>query len=79
MISPERMEQLGATGVPEDQRPKAQVTGENGNAYNLIAIVQTTLKDADMRDKSDELGQVYYSCESYEELLQLLAEYANLA
>ena len=78
MISPERMKELGATGVPEGLRPEAQVIGENGNAFNLIAIVQKALKNVDMTGKSDELSMTYFRCESYEELLQLLAEYADL-
>ena len=77
-LTPERMKELEAMGVPEGVRPPVQLSGENGNAFNLVGVVMRALQREGLHDEAEELNRVYWSCESYEELLALLDEYVDV-
>lgn len=59
--------------------PFVQLSGEDGNAFGIIARVSRALKDAGMRDRAKEFQGKAFACESYDELLQLTMQYCTVA
>lgn len=57
----------------------AQLTGEDGNAFNIITIVRRAIKDADYGyEAALEFSQTAMDCESYDDLLRLCDETVNI-
>lgn len=54
---------------------KVQLTGQDGNAFNLIGIVMNALRNNDKEDLITELQAEIDVCHSYDALLQLLQKY----
>lgn len=54
---------------------EVQLTGENGNIFNLVGIVTRALKKEGHRDLAEEIQEKLWDCESYNEALNLLGNY----
>ncbi|ARQ07323.1 hypothetical protein MACA111363_11305 [Macrococcoides canis] len=55
-----------------------QLTGEDGNVFNLAGIVTTELKRNGYRDEAKEVSERLFKCESYEAALRMFMEYVNV-
>jgi len=59
-------------------KPKCKLIGEDGNVFNLVSIVNSALKKADMKEKAKEFTTKAFNCKSYDEVLQLIHEYVDV-
>lgn len=55
-----------------------KLTGEDGNVFNLLAIVSQSLKRAGYKDEAKEIGERLQEQESYEDALNLFKEYVEV-
>jgi hypothetical protein len=62
----------------ENQKPKCQLTGIDGNVFNIIGVVSKTLKKAGLKDKSEEFSSKAVQQESYDAVLRLCFEYVEV-
>ncbi len=59
-------------------KPKCKLIGEDGNIFNLLGIASKTLKEADLKDKADEMTSRVYESNSYLEALAVISEYVDI-
>ena len=59
-------------------KPKCKLTGQNGNIFNLMAVVKTALVDADQRDKVQPMIDEVTSSKSYDEALSIFFKYVDV-
>ena len=64
--------------VPEETKPNCELIGQDGNAFNLIAIVRRTLRDAGLADMASQFTDEAKQCKSYDDLLCLISCYVNV-
>jgi hypothetical protein len=57
---------------------EVQLTGQNGNVFNIIGLVSRGLKRAGFRDAAIEFQRSATQCESYDEVLQLAMRTVNV-
>ena len=57
-----------------NEKPKVQLSGANGNVYNLLAICVQALRNAGMRQEADKLKEDVFNAESYDHTLELMQE-----
>lgn len=58
----------------------AQLSGEDGNAFNVICIVRRAIKEADYGyAAAAEFAEQAMGCESYDALLHLCAETVHVS
>ncbi len=55
-----------------------QLVGEDGNVFNVIGRVLRALNKAGLRDKAQEFKKRAFSARSYDEVLLLAMEYAEV-
>lgn len=55
-----------------------QLTGQDGNAFNLIGIVLHALNHNNQEELASELNKRIDDCPSYDALLQLFQEYVQV-
>ncbi len=60
------------------EKPKVKLVGEDGNVFNVIGRVAQALNQAGLRDKAQEFQRRAFSARSYDEVLQLAMEYAEV-
>lgn len=61
-------------------KPHCQLTGQNGNIYNLIAVASRALKKDSQRDKAEEMRKrVTETAQSYDEALVIIMEYVEVS
>lgn len=60
------------------QKPVVQLTGQDGNVFNLLGICTKALNRAGMRDEAKELSEKIWGCESYNAALTLMHEYVEV-
>lgn len=59
-------------------KPVVQLTGEDGNAFSIIARVSKALKRAGMPEKAQEFRDKALKAGSYDEVLQLSMDYCEV-
>ena len=59
-------------------KPPVRMVGEDGNAFAIIGRVSKALKGAGYRDKAKKWQAAAMSCDSYDALLGLVFEYADV-
>ena len=62
----------------EEEKPECELTGQNGNVFNIIGLVQKALKRAGQSDKAKEFGEKAFSSESYDAVIALAMEYVEV-
>jgi len=62
----------------EHVKPECQLTGINGNVFNIIGTVSKTLRNAGLRDKAVEFSDKAVKQESYDAVLRLCFEYVDV-
>lgn len=55
-----------------------QLTGEDGNIFNLTSIASKALKKYGMKEQSKEMINKVFKAESYEEALMIIDEYVEV-
>jgi len=60
-----------------NRRPVCQVTGKDGNVFNIIALVRRALINDGQRDRAEEWAQKAGECDSYDEVLGLMFDYVD--
>ena len=60
------------------EKPVCQLSGVDGNVFNIIGIVSKTLKSAKMSERAEEFIKKATSSGSYDEVLQLCHEYVEV-
>ena len=63
---------------PSNNKPKCKLIGEDGNVFNLIGIVNRTLKADGQPDNAKEFTEKAFQCHSYDEVLSLITDYAEV-
>lgn len=59
-------------------KPHVQITGQNGNTLNLVAICTRALKKNGLHKEAEELSSKVFDCKSQDEAIQLMGEYCVL-
>lgn len=62
----------------DETKPRAQLSGENGNIFNLTAIAANALKRAGQREAADEMKRRVSASKSYAEALDVISEYVDV-
>lgn len=57
---------------------EVQITGEDGNIFNLYGIVTTALKRNGYREYADKLSKELWDMESYESAIKNLQAYVHI-
>lgn len=61
-------------------KPHCQLTGQNGNVYNLIAAASRALKKSGKKDKAEEMRKrIMEKAQSYDEALTIIEEYVEVS
>jgi len=61
------------------EKPKVQLTGQNGNVFNLIGICKRALLENGQGKESVEMANKCVQSKSYEEALAIMAEYCEVS
>lgn len=67
--------------IEYNNKPECKLIGENGNIFNIIAIVSRCLTEHNMKDKAQEMKERIIEKEeahSYEEAIAIIMEYVNI-
>lgn len=59
-------------------KPKCKLIGEDGNIFNLLAIVHRTLRANGMEKEWQECQSRVYKAQSYDEALFIIQEYVEV-
>ncbi len=60
------------------RKPVVQLTGEDGNVFNLVGICSRALKKAGRVEEGKAMQQRVFGCGSYEEALAIMGEYVEI-
>jgi len=69
-------EQVPETDTPQP-RPKMDLIGHDGNIYAIMGRASSLLRDAGMKEQSDEMIRRVTSSGSYDEALHIVSEYVD--
>ena len=61
-----------------ESKPKCKLIGEDGNIFNLLAIVSRCLRKNGLKGKDVEMQDRVFNCGSYDEALQIMMEYVEV-
>ena len=64
-------------GIPEEDRPDAQIVGDSGNIFRVMGIASKALKRAGFRDEAEDMQGRILKAESYDQALQIIMHYTN--
>jgi hypothetical protein len=59
-------------------KPDCKLIGEDGNVFNLMAIVYRTLKREGMKDRGEEMQNRVWASQSYAEALSIFSDYVDI-
>lgn len=59
------------------QKPQMQLIGEDGNIFSILGRASGLLKEAGMKEQSDEMFQRVTSCGDYHKALNIISEYVD--
>ena len=61
------------------KKPKCELTGKDGNVFNLIGIARKSLVKAGMANEAKEMTEKCFKSGSYDEALQTIMEYCDVS
>ncbi|WP_278626819.1 DUF3991 and toprim domain-containing protein [Thomasclavelia cocleata] len=65
-------------GLPDGQRPQAELIGADGNIFNLMGVASQSLKKAGFQKEAEEMiKRITTSAQSYDEALGIIQEYVE--
>lgn len=59
------------------QKPKMELLGQDGNIFGIMGRASRLLKQAGMKEQSDEMISRVTACGSYDEALNIISEYVE--
>jgi hypothetical protein len=59
-------------------KPSVQLTGEDGNIFNLVGIARRALKRNGLQEKAEEMANRVFQSDSYESALRIISEYCDV-
>ena len=59
-------------------KPKCQLTGADGNIFNLMGLARKALREAGQRELGEEMTNRVYGAKSYDQALQIIMEYVEV-
>lgn len=60
------------------EKPICKLIGEDGNVFNIIALVRRALRKAGQNDTAEEFARRAFACQSYDEVLVLVVAYVDV-
>jgi len=60
------------------KKPKAKITGKDGNVFNLVGICVNALKKANLNEQAKEMQSKVFKSHSYEDAIDVMGEYCEL-
>lgn len=60
------------------EKPFCKLVGEDGNVFNIIALVRRALRKAGQTEAAEEFMQRAFACQSYDEVLALVVAYVEV-
>jgi hypothetical protein len=54
------------------------LVGEDGNVFNIIAMVRRALRKAGQKNTAEEFVQRAFACQSYDEVVTLVVAYVDV-
>lgn len=60
------------------EKPVCKLVGEDGNVFNIIALVRRALRNAGQKDAAEEFVRRAFACGSYDEVLTLVVAYVDI-
>ena len=64
--------------ITEESKISVQLTGQDGNIFNLIGIASKAMKNAGQKDEAKEMANAVMNTGSYDEALQKIMEFVNV-
>lgn len=64
-------------GLPDGQRPEAELIGADGNIFNLMGVASQSLKKAGFQKEAEEMFERITQSKSYDEALRIIQEYVE--
>jgi hypothetical protein len=64
--------------VSNMNKPKCKLTGQNGNIYNIMAIVTKTLGPDMVSESGEMVRRIVETAKSYEDALNIISEYVEV-
>jgi len=61
-----------------DNKPTIQLTGQDGNVFNLIGIAQKALRRAGQGNKATEMAARIQECGDYHKAINIISEYCDI-
>jgi hypothetical protein len=65
--------------TPEVIKPAVQLSGQDGNVFNLIGLAAKALKRAGLKQEASDLTSRAFKADSYGAVLELIAEYCEVS
>jgi hypothetical protein len=59
-------------------KPSVQLTGEDGNIFNLVGIARRALKRNGLGEKAEEMATRVFESDSYDSALRIISEYCDV-
>ena len=60
-------------------KPEAQLIGQNGNIFNIMAIASRSLKEVGKEKEAEEMrDRITNTAKSYDEALRIIMEYVEV-
>lgn len=60
-------------------KPECQLSGEDGNIFNLAGKAGRVLKEHNMKDEAKEMQNRIFDCSSYDEALDVIGDYVEVS
>lgn len=60
------------------KKPKVNLSGANGNVFNLGSICSNALEDAGQKEQAQEMRRKIIRSKSYDEALQVMMQYCDV-
>ena len=63
---------------PEKSKPSVQLSGADGNIFNLMGLCARALRKAGQEEEAKQLSKEVMTADSYDSALQVLMKYCDV-
>lgn len=63
--------------MEQNQKPVVELTGKNGNIFNLTNVAARALKQNNQYQEAEEMKEKIFNSSSYDEALMVIMEYVE--
>lgn len=64
--------------MSDSDKPAVQLSGQDGNVFNLIGLAKRAMERAGQRTQAQEMMKKCMSSKSYDEAIQTIMEYCDV-